>query len=465
MPYNSLKENLKQIKEIVREMYVFTNQLDMINNLETGGKVSIDIKEKNLLTGAIIALTNQLKILNNTIPELVGRITLYKKLETGQRDVGTIQAPQIPQVSAFPQKKLIQVKYQPKPEEEKVFLTIDDKDRLAFLENLSKSNLSISQLKKKYAFEKPISTFGKPSAYAKISNRFFRDFSNKLVAKDYFKTLNKNLRKMNSPFVVGTYLSMIFFTISISFIASIFLFILLLFFKLGLTFPFLSIAEEHILIRFFKTFWMVIVIPLFTGLFMYFYPLSEGRNLGSKIEQELPFVAIHMSAIATSGIEPLSIFKIILKSKEYKYSNMEFRKLMNLVNFHGLDLITALKKTALSCPSAKLKELLNGFATTMSSGGNLHDYLDKHADTLLFDYKLGREKYTKSSETFMDIYISVAIAAPMILLMLFVIMGSTGTLNTFMGLSTEMLSFLIILIISLLNIIFLIFLKLKQPVI
>jgi len=270
---------------------------------------------------------------------------------------------------------------------------------------------------------------------------------------------------MNSPFVVGTYVSMMFFTILISFIAGIFLFILLLFFKLSLTFPFLNLAEENILIRFFKVFWIIFVIPLSTGLFMYFYPLSEGKNLGSKIEQELPFVSIHMSAIATSGIEPLSIFKIILKSKEYKHTNLEFRKLMNLVNFHGLDLITALKKTAQSSPSVKLKELLNGFATTMTSGGNLHNFLDGHANTLLFDYQLGREKYTKSSETFMDIYISVAIAAPMILLMLFVIMGSTGALTSFMGLSTEMLSFLIILIITLLNIIFLIFLKLKQPVI
>ena len=462
MPYESLKQNLKQMKEIIREMYIFTNQLEMIRNLETGGEVSINTREKSLLNNAIISLTNQLKILNNSIPQLVGGIGFYKKLETGQREAGAVKTPSI---SGAPQKKLIQVRYKPKPEEEKISLTIDDKDRLVFLENLSKSNLSINQLKKKYAVEKPISSFGKPSSYAKISNRFFRDFSNKLVAKDYFKSLNKSLRKMNSPFVVGTYVSMIFFTTLISFIASIFLFVLLLFFKLSLTFPFLNIVEESILIRFFKVFWIVFAVPLLAGLFMYFYPSSEGKNLGSKIEQELPFVTIHMSAIATSGIEPLNIFKIILKSKEYKYTNLEFRKLMNLVNFHGLDLITALKKTAQSSPSAKLKDLLNGFATTMTSGGNLHNFLDEHANTLLFDYKLGREKYTKSSETFMDIYISVAIAAPMILLMLFVIMGSTGTLTSFMGLSTEVLSFLIILIISLLNIIFLIFLKLKQPVI
>ncbi len=461
MPYESLKQNLKQIKEIVREMYVFTNQLDMIKNLETGGEISINTREKSLLNNAINSLTAQLKILNNSIPQLVESIGFYKKLDTGQK--GEPVKAKTP--STTPQKKLIQVKYKPKPEEEKISLTINDKDRLVFLENLSRSNLSIGHLKKKYAVEKPISTFGKPNFYAKLSNRFFRDFSNKFIAKGHFKPLNKNLRKMNSPFVVGTYVSMIFFTILISFIASLFLFILLLFFKVGLAFPFLELAKENILVRFFKVFWVVLVIPALSGLFMYFYPLSEGKNLGSKIEQELPFVTIHMSAIATSGIEPLSIFKIILKSKEYKYSNIEFRKLMNLVNFHGLDLITALQKTANSCPSAKLKELLNGFATTMSSGGSLHVFLDKHADTLLFDYRLGREKYTKSSETFMDIYISVAIAAPMILLMLFVIMGSTGTLTTFMGLSTEILSFLIILMISLLNLIFLVFLKLKQPVI
>jgi hypothetical protein len=83
----------------------------------------------------------------------------------------------------------------------------------------------------------------------------------------------------------------------------------------------------------------------------------------------------------------------------------------------------------------------------------------------LFDYKLEREKYTKASETFMDIYISIAIAAPMILLMLFVIMGSTGLLTSFIGLGTDILSMLIIMAIVFLNIGFIVFLKLKQPVI
>jgi hydrogenase/urease accessory protein HupE len=64
----------------------------------------------------------------------------------------------------------------------------------------------------------------------------------------------------------------------------------------------------------------------------------------------------------------------------------------------------------------------------------------------------------------MDIYISIVIAAPMIMLMLFVIMASTGALTNFLGLSVPVLGFLIILGIAILNIGFLIFLKMKQPV-
>ena len=235
-----------------------------------------------------------------------------------------------------------------------------------------------------------------------------------------------------------------------------------MFFHIGLTLPFISPAEESPFLRFAKFFWIVFVIPFVTGVAMYFYPKSEGKSLGAKINQELPFVTIHMSAISSSGIPPLDIFRIIVRSEEYKFSRLEFKKLLNLINFQGYDIITALKKTARTSPSSELRELLDGLAITITSGGDLHDFLDKHAESLLFDYRLEREKYTRASETFMDIYISIVIAAPMILLMLFVIMGSTGMY--FMGLSPGIMSFLIILVVIFLNIAFLVFLRVKQPV-
>ncbi|MBT4136231.1 hypothetical protein HOD75_02045 [archaeon] len=455
MSFNALMENIIHMKEIVRELYVFAKQLDTMKNLETQGQYGMvaETREKRLLEEAISGLSNQLRILNNSTPQLIKDIKFFKELESGK--------------GVKSQEKFVQLKYHPGGDKEKVSLTISDKDKKEFLENLSKSNLSVNKLKKKYSVEKNAkSEFGKPNYYAKFSNQFFRNFSNSLIAKGYFKKLNKDLREINSPFVVGTYVSMSLMSIIIMFILSLFVLLTLSFFEISLLWPnFFTFSEENPFLRFFKFLWIPVMFPIIVGVIAYFYPQGEAKTLGARINQELPFVAIHMSAIATSGIVPLNIFKIILRSSEYKYSNIEFRKLMNLVNFHGHDFVTALKKTAKSSPSVKLKNLLNGMATAITSGGDLHNFLDKHSESLLFDYKLEREKNTKNSETFMDIYISVAIAAPMIFLMLFVIMGSSGFLTAFINLEVQQVGLLIIMLLGLLNVGFLVFLKLKQPVI
>jgi len=452
---SGLRNNLRQIKEIVRELYVFSNQLEAINNAEANSKVVMNRNEKELLEFTIVSLTNQLKILNNAIPSLLNMSSFYKSLP-GQQNLQE-QAAQIQPLS--------KVTYQPSPEKQPVSLVISESEKQAFIENLSKSRLSINMLKKKYVTE---ATLGggiqKPSFYAKLSNTFFRKFSNNLISKGHFSDLNKSLRKINSRFVVGSYVSMIFFTGFLAFIFALFLFIVLLFFNVSIIFPNILTPVEFSFLRLLKVIWVIPLLPAFVGFLFYIFPFSESKNLGGKIDQELPFITIHMSAIASSGVEPTNIFKIILKSGEYKYTSIEIKKLMNLINFHGADMVTALKKISISSSSMKLKELLNGLAVTITSGGNLHDYLNKHAETMLFDYKLEREKYNKISETFMDIYISIAIAAPMIMLMIFVIIGSTGLMGNIFGLSTKALSVLMIMGIVLLNIFFLIFLRLKQPV-
>ncbi|MFA7708057.1 MAG: type II secretion system F family protein [Candidatus Pacearchaeota archaeon] len=451
MTFNELKQNIQRMKEIIREIYVFTNQILIIENLEKNQTTLINSREKKLLYDTVSALTTQLDILNKSIPTLTEGIGFFQKLSTTSEK----------RIEVSAENPLIKINYTPEETKPPVSLSIGQEDRQLFLENLSKSNLSINQLKKNFGIEKPSPEFGKPNTYAIWSNRYFRKTSNKLLLSGKLDRLNADLRSMNSPFVVGTYTSMILFTMVLMTIFSFFLFIVLLFFNIGFVFPFISPAQDSIFIRIVKFFGIIILIPALTGALMYFYPRSESKNIGAKIDQELPFVAIHMSAIATSGVEPVNIFKVIIKNEEYHYSRLEFRKLLNLINFHGADLVSALKKVSASSPSNKLKELLDGMATTITSGGDLHGFLEKHAETLLFDYRIEREKYTKTAETFMDIYISIVIAAPMILLMLFVIMGSTNM--NFMGIPTELMGILIIFVIVVLNIGFLLFLRLKQP--
>lgn len=192
---------------------------------------------------------------------------------------------------------------------------------------------------------------------------------------------------------------------------------------------------------------------------VYFYPSLEAKSAGNKIDQELPFAAIHMSSIAGSMIDPSKIFSIILTTKEYPHIEKEFIKLLNEINLLGYDLVTALRNSALNSPSKKLSELFNGIATTISSGGNLSEFFAKRAETLLFEYRIEREKRTRSAETFMDIYISVVIAAPMILMLLLMMMKISGL---GLQLSAGMITLIMVLGVTVINIAFLTFLHLKQ---
>jgi len=261
-------------------------------------------------------------------------------------------------------------------------------------------------------------------------------------------------------FLAEVYVATMFFSTLVAMVFGFLFMIFLLFFKLVTNFPFILLYNGDIASRLVSVIWVPIVITIGIFFFMYNYPSSEKKNNAKRIEQELPFAVIHMSAVAGSGIEPVQIFKIIGLSKEYPFLRIEIRKVMNQINIYGYDLVTALNNVQKNTSSQKLSELFTGIGTTISSGGNLSDFFAKRAETLLTDYRLEREKYTKVAETFMDIYISVVIAAPMILMLVVVMMSLSG-LN--MPFTPGEINLITIAAIALINLIFLMFLKFKQP--
>jgi len=194
---------------------------------------------------------------------------------------------------------------------------------------------------------------------------------------------------------------------------------------------------------------------------LYIYPSTQAASISSKIKGELPFVVMHMSSIAGSGVEPSRIFRILALSTEYPAVSKEMKKIVNYVNLYGYDLVNALRNVAKTTSNEKLSELFNSIATNIIGGGSLRDYLDKKSEDMLLDYKLDRKKYSSIAETSMDIYIGILVAAPLIFMVMLIVMNVTGI---GLGISIQLLSYLIIAGIALINIGFLIFLQLRQPV-
>lgn len=402
--------------------------------------------EKRLLNGAIDALKESIKIINNSIPALLQEIGQASPLPSDKQ-------------KKINRQKFERVSFKHKNGAIDVVLNIEDRER--FLRELSVSERLLQQLKKreKQKSEK-YEEFKAARGYLKLANRFFLKTALKLIKKGRFKELSIDIRKANIEILYESYIAMIYFSVLLAVIFSIFLTVFLLFFKVTFVLPFVGFYDGDYLIRFAKIFWIIIALPLAVFGLIYIYPSTEKKSLARGIDQELPFAVIHMSAISGSGIEPSAIFRIIGLNNEYPYLRKEIRKILNQINLYGYDLITALNNASKTAPSENLVELFSGLSTTISSGANLSDFFEKRSENLLLNYRLEREKYTKVVETFLDIYISIVIAAPMVFLLLLVMISLSGIQ---VGLSPTQLGIVSVLSIGLLNLFFIIFLQFRQP--
>ncbi len=275
-----------------------------------------------------------------------------------------------------------------------------------------------------------------------FSERVFFGFADRNLAS--LSELKKDLIGANMPVLVQNYFSSVLFFTIVSFFVSIFLAI------------FIFIFTKSVLIASLLFFF----IPTSVFIFLYSYPSLTRGSIEKKIQEELPFATIYMSAIASSDLEPTKMFRLIAKSKEYPAIGMEMRKVVNQIDLYGYNLATALTNVAKGMQNPALMELFSGISINITSGGSLKNYLEKKSENLLIDYRLDRQKSNSAAETFMDVYISLLITAPLILMIVFVVMSMTGF---DIGIGAASLNFLIIFLVSLLNVIFLAVLQVKQP--
>ncbi|MBM3233385.1 hypothetical protein FJZ18_04435 [Candidatus Pacearchaeota archaeon] len=419
--------------EMLREISTYYRKLD-----------NSSPSEAKLLYASIDALSTSIKILNNSIPKMLTQVSVAQKLSPREG-----------------------IKFESihfKIRDADVAVTLNTGDREVFLSKLSINEQLLKRLKKKQKIkEEKFEEFKATRGYLKVSNRFFLDTAQNLIKKGNFAPLSLTLKKANMDVLFSTYIAMMLFTTLIAFILSLFLAVFFLFFNFDFmlnSFPPISLASGSIISRIPYVILMPIFIPLIVFSMIYYYPSSEKDTLEKRIDQELPFAVIHMSAISGSGIEPSEIFKIIALSKEYPFLRKEIRKVMNQVNLYGYDLVTSLTNASKTTPSSKLAELFSGLSTTITSGGDLQNFFEKRSETLLLSYRLEREKFIKLAEAFMDIYISVVIAAPMIVMILLVIITASEAGS---GFTSTQLGLGIVAIIGIINSFFLMFLKFKQP--
>lgn len=411
-----LKKNIEHEKKIVQDMV--SVQMHIENSPQ----------EKDFYNSSLKALGNQLRMVNNSLPDLLRGVKFSEEVRQEEQKKEKKSKP-----------KVVSMSYTSPSDKKKKFVTINKEDRNKFLKELHISEKGLKNFRKEE--KSSLNAVKKPSVLAGISNRFFRGFSDKLVPT--FESLSGDLKKANVHFLLATYISIALFVSSLAFVGGLILGVVL--FLVGFSFWFLFLPFGFLLLS-------------LAG--FYFYPASAASSAQKKISQELPFATIHMAAIAGAEIEPTKIFKIIAKSKEYKHVGYEMRKVVSQVEIYGYNFITALKNVGKLVSNKDLAELFNGVATSVSTGGDLKNYLEKKAENFLNDYRLRAQRYSKIAETFMDVYISVLVAGPLVLMLMFIVMSVSGF---GVSIGIDLILAITIGFIVIANIIFLFVLEVKQP--
>ena len=144
------------------------------------------------------------------------------------------------------------------------------------------------------------------------------------------------------------------------------------------------------------------------------------------MDLELPYVTTHMSILAAAGMPPARMFKLLEDSRTTPEVASEANEVVRDVEILGDDIITALEAERKRSPSSVFAEILEGLVATIRSGGNMKGYLQDTTRMIMDLRRVAAKQLIESLATFADIYVTLLIVFPLLIIVMFSVMALIG---------------------------------------
>jgi len=174
-----------------------------------------------------------------------------------------------------------------------------------------------------------------------------------------------------------------------------------------------------------------ILVPIVLGLIIPFITFkyqkggpARAKNLrGKKLEKYLPYAASYTAAMAAANAIPSNIFKSLALNEEI-YGDIAYDSGMVYrdVTLLGYDLITAMKMAVDRAASPWMTEFFQGMVGTLTSGGSLKIYFLNRAEHYMRENRTRLHEFLESLAMLAESYVVVAVAMPLFLIVMLVIM-------------------------------------------
>ncbi len=281
-----------------------------------------------------------------------------------------------------------------------------------------------------------------------ISMRLFGRFLEPYIV--YFEGLNTSLKRGSMKFTTKEYLSMLLTSSLIAFMVSVTGGSFFITIAMG------SVAPEPMLF----SYTLAIIISLLIGgstfLAGFYYPNMKAGSMKTRIDRSLPFAVFFMATAASSGIQPIEIFKTL--SKRHGVIGDEAKKIHTGVKAMGMNLTDAMAKVANRSPSSSFADLLWGMISVMTTGGSLENYLDTKTRSFMTQYRLSLNDYAKKIALYTEIYITLVMVGSLFFIVLTAIMSPLGGMDILM-----LQTFVIFFITPLVSVAYIVLLKGSSP--
>ena len=144
------------------------------------------------------------------------------------------------------------------------------------------------------------------------------------------------------------------------------------------------------------------------------------------MDLELPYVASHLSILATAGLPPARMFKLLEDSTTTPQVASEANEVTRDVEVLGEDVITALEAERVRSPSKTFAEILEGFVATIRSGGSLTSYLQDATRVVMDLRRVAAKQMVESLATFAEVYVTLMVVFPLLVIVMFSVMAIIG---------------------------------------
>jgi len=149
----------------------------------------------------------------------------------------------------------------------------------------------------------------------------------------------------------------------------------------------------------------------------------EATRRADMIEKYLPYAASYTAAMSAANATPAKIFRSLAMNKDI-YGDVadDAAMIYRDITLLGYDLITAMKMSVDRAASVWLTEFFQGMVGTLTAGGQLKLFFLNRAEHYMRENRTRLGQFLESIALLAESYIVVAVAMPLFLIVMLVIM-------------------------------------------